>query len=71
MEQKATCFWLKNLPPLIATDNVRNPMMRLPDNQRQRIHYASPGPDRAKLRSKTFQGIADQWGDQVNRMMMP
>ncbi len=30
------------------------------------IHRASPGPDRWKLRSRTFQGIAnacaDQWG---------
>ena len=32
----------------------------------QRLHYLPPGPDRAKLRSKTFQGLADamasQWG---------
>ena len=32
----------------------------------QRLHYTSPGPDRWKIRSTTFQGIADamaeQWG---------
>ena len=32
----------------------------------QRLHYLPPGPERAKLRSKTFQGLADamasQWG---------
>lgn len=34
----------------------------------QRLHYLSPSKDRAKLRSKTYQGIADamasQWGEQ-------
>jgi hypothetical protein len=66
MEQKATCLWLKNLPKLVETDNVKEAMMKLPKKERQRIHYASPGPDRWKLRSTTFQGIADamaeQWG---------
>lgn len=66
MEQKATCLWLKNLPKLTETDNVKTEMMMLPKNQRERLHYLPPGPDRAKIRSKTFQGIADamaaQWG---------
>jgi hypothetical protein len=66
MEQKATCLWLKNLPPLIATNNVKAAMMELPKRERQRLHYLSPGPDRWKERSATFQGIADamaeQWG---------
>ncbi len=63
-EQKATCLWLKNLPLLEPTDNVKEEMMKLPDNQRQRLHYLPPGPDRAKLRSTTFQGIADAMADQ-------
>jgi hypothetical protein len=65
-ESKATCLWLKNLPPLTETNNVKTEMMKLPDNQRQRLHYLPPGPDRWKLRSKTFEGLAnamaDQWG---------
>ena len=65
-EQKATCLWLKNLPKLTPTDDVKKEMMNLPKNQRERIHYLPPGPDRAKLRSKTFLGIAkamaEQWG---------
>jgi site-specific DNA-cytosine methylase len=57
-EVKATCLWLKNLPKLIPTNVVagRHPACWL----------ASPGPDRWKLRSRTYQGIADamaaQWG---------
>jgi hypothetical protein len=66
MEQKGTCLWLKNLPLLTATNNVKAEMLLLPDNERQRLHYLPPGPDRWKLRSKTYQGIADamaaQWG---------
>jgi hypothetical protein len=66
MEQKGTCLWLKNLPLLTATNNVKAEMLLLPDNERQRLHYLPPGPNRWKLRSKTYQGIADamaaQWG---------
>ena len=65
-ERKATCLWLKGLPPLQATNNVYNEMMLLPKNKRERIHYLPPGPERAKTRSKTFPGIAlamsTQWG---------
>ena len=65
-EQKATCLWLKGLPPLQPTHNVKAEMDALPDNERQRLHYLPPSPDRWKLRSTTFQGIADamaaQWG---------
>lgn len=58
-EIKATCLWLKNLPKLEPTNIVEG---RMP-----RVHYASPGPDRWKERSRTLQGIADamaaQWGN--------
>ena len=71
-EQKATCLWLRGLMPLREADNVRAAMMALPDNERQRLHYLPPSPDRWKLRSTTFQGIADamaaQWGGQVSAM---
>jgi hypothetical protein len=68
MEQKKTCLWLKGLPKLRQTNNVHEDMMALPKNQRERLHYLPPSPDRWKLRSKTFDGIAqamaDQWGNQ-------
>ena len=67
MEQKATCLWLKNIPPLVQTNNVKEEMMKLPKNERERLHYLPPSEDRWKLRSETFQGIADamasQWGN--------
>lgn len=70
-EQKATCLWLKNLPLLKPTNNVYEDMMQLPINERQRLHYLPPGPDRWKERSKTFEGIAEamaeQWSDTVYR----
>jgi hypothetical protein len=58
-ESKATCLWLKGLKPLVAT--------RVMSIREQRLHRLPPSPDRAKLRSITFQGIADamaeQWGE--------
>jgi len=64
MEQKATCLWLKNLPALRETNNVKAEMMQLPDKERQRIHYLPPSKDRWKLRSTTYQGIADAMAKQ-------
>jgi hypothetical protein len=65
-EQKSTCLWLKGLPLLTATDDVKESMMALPIKLRQRIHYMPPSRDRSKQRSKTFLGIAkamaSQWG---------
>jgi hypothetical protein len=57
-ETKATWLQLKNLPPLEPTDIV--------EGREPRVHYASPGVDRWKERSRTLHGIAnamaDQWG---------
>lgn len=57
-EQKATCLWLKGLPPLKPTDVV--------EGREQRIWKMPPGADRWKKRSLTYHGIAeamaDQWG---------
>ena len=65
-ESKATCFWLKNLPNLQPTDNVKELFDTLPKNKQQRLHYLPPSKKRAALRSKTFIGIAkamaNQWG---------
>lgn len=55
-EVKATCLWLKGLPPLTPTDIVPG---RVP-----RVAHEPPSPDRWKKRSKTYQGIADAMADQ-------
>ncbi len=61
-ETKATCLWLKGLPNLIPTNVV--------GGRSDRIHRMPPSPDRWKLRSTTYQGIADamaaQWGLNAN-----
>ena len=65
-ERKATCLWLLGLPPLVPTNDVKDEMDLLPKARQQRLHWLPPSVDRAKLRSETFQGIADamagQWG---------
>jgi hypothetical protein len=57
-ETKATALWLKNLPPLEPTSIV--------DGREARVHRMPPGPDRKRLRSETYPGIAkamaEQWG---------
>jgi len=57
-ETKATCLWLKNLPLLMPTDIV--------EGRADRIHKLPPSPDRWKIRSTTYPGIAaafaEQWG---------
>lgn len=65
-EQKATCLWLRGLPLLQPTNDVRDEMESMTPAERQKLHWLPPSKDRWKLRSKTFQGIADamaeQWG---------
>lgn len=66
-EQKKTGLFLHNLPPLVETDNVYDHMMTLTPQERERVFRMAPSPDRWKLRSTTYKGIAaamaDQWGD--------
>ena len=66
-ESKKTGLWLRGLPKLQPTDNVKSVYDTLPDNQRNRIHYLPPSQDRGKLRSKTYPGIAKamaiQWSN--------
>jgi len=66
MEQKKTGLWLYGLSPLKEVDNVFEAMMELPKSARERLHYLPPSEDRARLRSKTYKGIAEamaqQWG---------
>lgn len=63
-EAKATCLWLKNLPKLVPTNIV--------DGREQRVFRTPPSPERWKIRSRTFQGIAEamasQWG---KNMLLP
>lgn len=66
LESKATCLWLKGLAPLVPSNNVKEEFDKLDYVDRAKIHYVSPGPDRWKIRSTTYDGIAqafaDQWG---------
>jgi len=67
-ETKATCYWLGGgLKPLTETINVYEEMMKLPKKERNRIHYASPGPLRWKIRSKSFVGIAKAMASQWSK----
>ena len=66
-EAKATCLWLKNLPNLIPTNIVPKPDKGYWDNQTPSgQNKLGPSADRWKVRSATYQGIADamaeQWG---------
>lgn len=64
MEQKKTGLFTHNLPRLVVTNNVFEQMMKLPKNQRERLHYLPPSADRWKIRSTTFQGIAEAMAQQ-------
>jgi len=65
-ESKRTCLWLKNLPKLVPTDIVRKPERGYWDNQTPTgQNKLGPSDERWKLRSKTYEGIAEaiaaQW----------
>ena len=61
-ESKATCLWLRGLPPLMATTILTERRANLTANGQNRL---GPSPDRWKLRSLTYPGIAEamarQW----------
>tara|TARA_R110000772_G_C13120865_1_gene421816 strand:+ start:72 stop:704 length:633 start_codon:yes stop_codon:yes gene_type:complete len=69
-EQKKTGLWLYGLEPLKETHNVYEEMMTLPKSKRERLHYLPPSADRARLRSKTYLGIAKaiakQWAGGID-----
>lgn len=62
-QKKRTCLWLRNLPPLVHTGTLDGTTARAD------CHNASPGPDRWKIRSKFFPGMAaamaSQWSEYV------
>lgn len=55
-ETKATCLWLKNLPKLLPTNIITG--------REQRIYNMPKTADRGRIRSITFQGIADAMAEQ-------
>jgi site-specific DNA-cytosine methylase len=76
--QKTTCLWLKNLPGLEPTKIVdKGEFFEWTDKKtgkkkRQAVWYKeawSKGDQRWKIRSKTFQGIADAMADQWSRFV--
>jgi hypothetical protein len=65
---KTTCLWLKNLPLLVPTKIVSKGERHTTKSGKSLPTWYNlpPGPGRAKIRSRTFQGFADamaqQWG---------
>ena len=65
---KSTCLWLKNLPPLVPSNIVDKGARHVTKSGKSLPEWYNlpPSPDRWKIRSKTFQGIADAmanyWG---------
>lgn len=55
-ETKATCLWLKGLPKLVPTQLV--------EGREARVWKLPPSTDRAKIRSKTYLGIAQAMAEQ-------
>lgn len=68
---KATCLWLKNLAPLTPTQTIAPRMVdgrkRWANQTDSGQNRLPPSADRWKIRSETYQGIADamaaQWGN--------
>ena len=64
-ESKRTCLWLINLPPLKPTKILEKPACGYWDNQcPSGQNKLGPSPDRAKKRSRTYEGIAKAMANQ-------
>jgi hypothetical protein len=67
-ERKATCLWLKGLPPLKPTKIVKPDIIKHASGRTDsRLHYDTfklPPKERSKMRSKTFEGIAQAMAEQ-------
>lgn len=56
---KATGLYLRGLPPLVATGRLTPPKSGTPEHRAwSQVHRASPGPNRWRERSRTYEGIA-------------
>ncbi len=67
---KATSLWLQNLPLLTPTNKLIPPAKGTQEHKEwSAIHRAPPGENRAKIRSKTFPGLAQscavQWSEYI------
>ena len=73
-ESKATCLWLRGLPPLVPTNILHGGRKQRRDNQTASgQNKLGPSADRWKLRSLTYPGIAramaEQWGAHVTKQL--
>jgi hypothetical protein len=59
-ETKTTCLWLKNLPTLEPTKIV--------SERKNRVHKMPESKDRWRMRSLTYQGIADAMAEQWKQL---
>ena len=64
-ETKATCLWLKGLPTLVETNNVKYALAGMEKKDKHKVHWRS-GPDPWMVRNATCPGMAtamaDKWG---------
>jgi hypothetical protein len=73
-EMKATCLWLKGLPHLRYTSDLQRPKTEQERKEWSKVHRMAPGPDRERLRSVTYTGVAkamaEQWSEYIlNRQL--
>ena len=71
--RKSTCLWLKQLPKLVPTNIVdQGEITTYKSGKKMPKWYADafslPPKERAKIRSKTFQGIANAMADQWSNL---
>ena len=73
-ERKATCLWLRNLPPLKPTYIVEPDIIKHKSGKTDsRLHFETlslPPAERAKIRSKTFPGIAKAMAEQWSKYIL-
>ncbi|NGM47968.1 hypothetical protein G5B31_20840 [Rhodobacter sp. SGA-6-6] len=65
-EYKETGWYLRGLPPLVETNRLPEPERGSPEWRAwNRVHRMSPGPERSRLRSRSYPGMmaaaAMQW----------
>lgn len=63
-ELKATCLWLIGLPNLKPTKIITPPTDKKSRDEWAKVHRCPPGPDRWKIRSRTYEGIANAIAEQ-------
>ena len=69
---KTTGLWLHNLPRLKPTNVVGKGRFHVTKggNRLPEWYNLPPGPKRAKIRSQTFQGIAEAWAEQWSKHIL-